>query len=98
MDYVSFKLEADILKQIEKTLKEFNYSTKSDFFREAVREKLNLLEEKRAKKEAWKALFAARGIFKGKSRFKTIEQWHQWKLNNSEKLVKELDKKFKIKS
>ncbi|MDO8537796.1 MAG: hypothetical protein Q7S21_02825 [archaeon] len=52
-----------------------------------------------SKEKAWGALFAARGIFKeNPSRFRTIEQWHQWKLDNSEKFVKELDKKFKIKS
>ena len=57
------------------------------------------IQENQAKEKAWDALFAARGIFKEKpSRFKTIEEWHQWKLDNSEKFVKELDKKFKIKS
>ena len=97
MEYVSFKLDKPVLKQIEKRIKEFHYSTKSDFLRDAVRTKLQLLEEDRAKKKAWNALFAARGIFKGQGKAKTDEEWHKWRTENSEKFAKELEKKYGLK-
>ncbi len=97
MEYVSFKLNKPVLKQIEKGIKEFHYSTKSDFLRDAVRTKLQLLEESRAKKKAWDALFAAKGMFKGQGKAKTEEEWHKWRFENSEKFAKELEKKYGLK-
>ncbi|MDO8537790.1 MAG: hypothetical protein Q7S21_02795 [archaeon] len=61
----------------------------------AVVSKTKQVQEDTAKEKAWNSLFAARGIFKeNPSRFKTDVEWHQWKLDNSEKLVKEWKKKF----
>lgn len=93
MDHVSIQLDTAITRQIERDMKEFNYSTKTEFIRESIRDKLKQLSEEREKKKAWQALYAARGIFKGQGKAKTDEEWHKWRADNSEKLVKELAKK-----
>ena len=95
MENVSIKLDGAIARQIGKAMREFNYSTKTEFIRDAIRTKLMELEEERAKKKAWEALFRARGALKGKSRFKTDEEWHEWRSNEgSKQLMEYYDKKF----
>ncbi len=95
MQSVSLKLDSALAKEIVACMRFGHYSTKTEFIREAIREKLAELKEKRAKQEAWQALFAARGIFKGKGRFKTDEEWHNWRSNVfSKQLEKELAKKY----
>ncbi len=93
MENISFKLETAMSKQIEKDLADFHYGTKTEFIREAIRDKLKENEEERRKK-AWNTLFAARGIFKGKRKAKTDEEWYQWRKENSDKFVKELAEKY----
>ena len=51
---------------------------------------LTELEEKKAK--MLKALYKYRGCLKGKSRFKTYEEWHDWRSNV---FSKELEERFK---
>ncbi len=96
MHYVSFRLEGSVLKQIEKGMKEFNYNTKSDFLRDAIREKLGQLEEERKKEKAWQALFAMKGALKGKSKFKTDEEWRKWRNGEgSKQLLEHLENKLR---
>ncbi len=45
MEAVSLKFEENFLKNIEKAMKKYNYSTKTEFIREAIREKLIDLEK-----------------------------------------------------
>jgi Arc/MetJ-type ribon-helix-helix transcriptional regulator len=94
MEHVSIKLDTAFAKQIERDMQEFNYTTKTDFIRESIRDKLKQLAAEREKKKAWEALFAARGIFKGKGKAKTEEEWLKWRKENSEKFAKELAKKY----
>ena len=94
MEHISIKLESVLARQMEKDMKDFKYSTKTEFIRDAIRSKVHALEEERSKKKAWDALFAARGIFKGKGKAKTDEEWHAWRKENSDKLVKELAEKY----
>jgi len=94
MENVCLRLDSALSKQIEKDMKEFRYSTKTEFIREAIRSKLKELEEERKRNEGWKALVAARGIFKGKGKAKTDEEWLKWRAENSEKAVKELAKEY----
>ena len=94
MEYVSFKLDKPVVKQMERGIKEFHYSTRSDFLRDAVRTKLRQLEDERAKKQAWKALYAARGIFKGKGKAKTDEEFRKLREEAGEKFAKELAEKY----
>jgi len=56
MDVLTVRLDDNISKKIEVILKEFNYSTKTDFVREAIRTKVVEMEEQRNKKEALKNL------------------------------------------
>lgn len=46
MENVSLKLERNFLNAIEKVMKKHNYMTKTEFIREAVRDKIRKLEEK----------------------------------------------------
>ena len=44
MEAVSLKLEDTFLRDIEKTMKKFRYTTKTEFIRESIRDKINDLE------------------------------------------------------
>ena len=46
MENVSLKLESGFLSAIEKIMKKHNYMTKTEFIREAIRDKIKILEEK----------------------------------------------------
>lgn len=84
MEQVCIRLEDDFLKDLEKAMKRNRYATKTEFIREAVREKLKHLEREEALKNVEK-LF-------GSSKHKTNnEQLHKVR----RKLVKEYEKRFK---
>ncbi len=98
MENICIRLDKALSRDIEIGMKEFRYSTKTEFIREALRDKLKKLSEERAKKKAWEALFAARGSLKGKSRFKTDEEFHEWRSGEgSRELMDYLSKKHGIK-
>jgi|SRR3989338_3202650 len=94
MEYVSFRLDKPVLEQMKRGMKEFHYSSKSDFLRDAVRSKLQQLEEGRIKKQAWKALYEARGIFKGEGKAKTDEEFRKLTEAAAEKYIGMLEKKL----
>ena len=94
MEHVSIQLDTAIARQIEKSMKEFNYSTKTEFIRESIRDKLKQLAEEREKKKAWQALYAARGIFKGKGKAKTDEEFRKLTEKAGEEFIEMLEKKF----
>lgn len=86
------------MNEMDKAIKAFNYNTKTEFVREAIRDKLMQLYEERRKQKAWEKLFAMRGKFKGKSKFKTYDEWHDWRSNEgSRELLARLEKKFAVK-
>ena len=94
MDHVSIKLDTAITKQIEKDMKEFNYTTKTEFIRESIRDKLKQLAEEKEKKKAWQALYAARGIFKGKGKAKTDEEFYKLREKAGKEFIDILEKRF----
>lgn len=94
MENICLRLDSALSKQIARDMKEFRYSTKTEFIREAIRSKLKELEEEKAKKRAWRALFAARGILKGKGKAKTDEEFRALKEKAGEEFFKELEKRF----
>ena len=94
MEHVSIKLDTAFAKQIERDMREFNYTTKTEFIRESIRDKLKTLSEERKKKKAWDALFAARGIFKGKGKAKTDEEFRKLTEKAGEEYIEMLEKKF----
>ena len=46
MENISLKLEENFLKAIESIMKKHNYMTKTEFIREAIRDKMRRLEER----------------------------------------------------
>lgn len=98
MDSVCVRLDASLSKQIDLDMREFHYSTKTDFVRDAIRAKLSLLDEERAKKKAWEALYSARGSLNGKGKFKEDEEFHDWRSTEGSKEMREyFEKKFGFK-
>lgn len=86
------KLKPETAKRIAQAVQSFDYGTKTEFIREAIRDKLGELE----KQKAWEKLFAMRGIMKGKSRFKTYDEWHEWRSGKgSEEFLERLEKELK---
>ena len=45
MESISLRLEGEILKDLERVMKKYRYSTKTEFIREAIRDKLNDVEK-----------------------------------------------------
>lgn len=98
MKSVSLKLDSALAKEIGSAMKSAHYSTKTEFIREAIRDKLAGLREEQAKEKAWGALFAARGIFKDQGKFESDEEWHNWRSNVfSKQLEKKMAKKYGLK-
>ncbi|MBU1199807.1 MAG: ribbon-helix-helix domain-containing protein [Nanoarchaeota archaeon] len=64
MENISLKMDKNLLNNIDKTLKNHNYSTRTEFIRDSIRSKLTQLE----KEEAIRKLEAFRGSLKGKAK------------------------------
>ncbi len=96
MENICIRLDSALSKRIERDMKEFNYSTKTDFVRDAIRAKLSLLDEEKAKKRAWAALFAARGILKGKVPERTAKEEKAFAEKFDRELREHYEKKFGI--
>jgi len=86
MESISLKLEPNFLRDIEKTIKKNRYSTKTEFIRAAIRDKITELE----KEETLKNIDKLFGSLKHKT---TDEQLHA----AGEKAFKQLERKFKAK-
>ena len=84
MEAISLKLEETLLKEIDENLAKHRYSTRTEFIRDAIREKLSELE----KENMLKAVAELRGSSKRKT---TDEQLHIAR----EKLVEKYEKRFK---
>ena len=69
METISIKLEDDFLHDIEETIKKHRYSTKTEFVREAIRDKVKELE----KEEILKKLAKFKGSLKGKAKMSDEE-------------------------
>lgn len=84
MEAVSLKLEDNFLHDIEKTMRKFRYTTKTEFIREAIRDKIMDLE-----KEA--ALLRAKALYGASKRKTTAEERHK----AGEKAFQELEKEIR---
>jgi len=62
METISLKMEKNLLNDIDRTLKENRYATRTEFIRDAIRHKLSDMEIE----EAIKKLEQAKGSLKGK--------------------------------
>ena len=83
MEPVSIKFDERSLKNIGKIMQKFGYSTKTEFIREAVRDKIRDLEKEEALKKIDK-------LFGASKRRTTDAQLHEAR----EKLEKIYDKNF----
>ena len=63
MEHISFQLDSAISKQVEKSMKEFNYSTKTEFIREALRDKLKEIRKEKALDELGKYFGKAKTLY-----------------------------------
>lgn len=86
LESVCVRLDSALQKQVERSMVDFNYSTKTDFIREAIRDKLKANEKERA----MKVLVAMRGIFKGQAKEISEEEM-------GKKIMKHYEKKFGFK-
>lgn len=84
METVSLKLERGLLSEIDKNLKKRRYSTRTEFIREAIREKLSEQE----KEELLRAVTRLHGSSKRRT---TDEQLHE----AGERAFARLERKFK---
>ncbi|MDO8647898.1 MAG: ribbon-helix-helix domain-containing protein [Candidatus Diapherotrites archaeon] len=94
MENICVRLDSALARQIEKDMQEFKYSTKTEFIRESIRDKLKQLAEERERKKGWRALYAARGIFKGKGKAKTDEEFRKLTEKAGQEYRGMLEKKF----
>lgn len=60
MEAVCVKLDDGVLKNIDFSVKKNNFTTRTDFIREAIRDKLRMLEKERAIKKLERFLGAAK--------------------------------------
>ena len=84
MEAISLKLEDELLKEIDSILKKHRYSTRTEFIRDAIREKLSELE----KEDLLKHVSKIRGYSKRRT---TDEDLHR----SREKLASEYVKNLK---
>ena len=83
MESITIKVEDELAREIDKAMKP-HYSTKTEFIREAIRDKIKDLEKEKALMRLEKAYGASK-------RKTTDEQLH----DAGEKAFEELEKRFK---
>jgi metal-responsive CopG/Arc/MetJ family transcriptional regulator len=87
MQVVTVKFQKNILKKIDKSIAINNFNSRTEFIREAVRDKLHELNKEDLMKEFMK--------YYGKSKVKTTyEENRRTREIVSKELMEELDKKF----
>ncbi len=87
MDVVTVKFKEDVLKKVDKSISEHNFNSRTEFIREAVRDKLASLSRNDLIKEFLK--------FQGKAKKKTTYAENR-KVREavSKELMAKLDEKF----
>lgn len=86
MEAISLKLEGSFLGDIEEVMKKHRYTTKTEFIREAIRDKIKELEKE-------EALLRVKKLYGTSKRKTTDEQIHK----AGEKAFKELENDFGVK-
>jgi len=85
MEAITLKMDGGVLKEIDRRLKEFRYGTRTEFIRDAIREKLSELE----KAELMRVVAKIRGSSKRKT---TDEDLHKAR----ERAFEKIEKKFSL--
>jgi len=87
MEPVTIKFQDDILSKIDQTIEEHNFNSRTEFIREAVRDKISELRKEDLLQDFLK--------FRGKSKIKTTPEDNKTtKEIVSKELVEELSKRF----
>jgi metal-responsive CopG/Arc/MetJ family transcriptional regulator len=87
MESVTVKFQEAVLKKIDESISEHNFNSRTEFIREAVRDKLTDLSKEDLVKEFLK--------FKGKAKKKTTyEENRETRKAVSKELMQELGKRF----
>lgn len=87
MEIVGIRFKENVLNKIDKNIEKHNFNSRTEFIREAVRDKLESLDKEDLIKEFIK--------FRGKAKNKTTyEHNRKTKEDVSKELKKELDKRF----
>jgi metal-responsive CopG/Arc/MetJ family transcriptional regulator len=84
MEAVSLKLETGVLREIDQKLSKHRYSTRTEFIRDAIREKLSDLE----KEEVLKAIVELKGSSKRKTTDAQLHKARGWAFEQLEKHLK----------
>ena len=84
MESISLKLENTFLKDIESIMKKHRYSTKTEFIREAIRDKIKDLEKE-------ELIARAKSLYGASKRKTTDEDLHK----AGEKAFRELERELK---
>ena len=84
MEAISLKLEDTFLEDIEETMKRHRYTTKTEFIREAIRDKIKQLEKE-------EALLKVRKMYGASKRKTTDEDLKKARERVFEKYQKELN-------
>ncbi|MFA6089026.1 MAG: ribbon-helix-helix domain-containing protein [Candidatus Woesearchaeota archaeon] len=82
MEIISLKLDEAMLHNIDNTIREHNFSTRTEFIRDAIREKLKELK----REETIKEFLALKGTSKKKI---SDEDWEKMRENAFNQLIKE---------
>jgi metal-responsive CopG/Arc/MetJ family transcriptional regulator len=92
MDVLTVRLDDNISKKINVILKEFNYSTKTDFIREAIRAKVTEMEREQEKKAALAIIDANFGKFKNETISR--QDFEPLRRQAGKEFIAKLEKKF----
>lgn len=87
MEMVTLRFQEKVLKEMDKTMLDHNFNSRTEFIREAVRDKLEELK----RDEIIEKFMKLRGKAKVKT---TYEENRKTKEEVSKELMKELDKRF----
>jgi metal-responsive CopG/Arc/MetJ family transcriptional regulator len=94
METISLKIDDGMSKKISSVMKEFNFSTKTEFIREAIRKNISNYELEQKRKEQWDKLLNLKGKFKGKTREMSDQEFRKIKKNVAEKILSDFEKKI----
>ncbi|MDD3174946.1 MAG: ribbon-helix-helix domain-containing protein [Candidatus Nanoarchaeia archaeon] len=79
-EMISLKLEGNFLKEIDKVVQKENYHNRTEFIRNALREKIDKEKYKEAMEEIKKSIL-------GKAKRKTTEEEYEYMRENAYKLI-----------
>ncbi|MFC1697416.1 CopG family ribbon-helix-helix protein [Nanoarchaeota archaeon] len=87
MDIITVRFQENIIEELDKTILKHNFNSRTEFIREAVRDKLSELSRNELIQEFMK--------FRGKAKVKTSDKrLREIREEVSKELMDELDKKF----